>query len=166
MSKRAATKTPKKTAAKATTAKRGEQRNKLDALGLDAVCERIESGESITQIATSLGMLQKSMRDWIAADDTRSARVRISRELSADACDDLAVRELETLQPGATAAEIARARELASHYRWRASKRNPRIYGDKLDLNHSGKVELTDDQLDKRLSLLLAKAGMAGNDES
>lgn len=139
--------------------KKGEQRNKLDALGIDGLCDRIESGESITQIAESLGMLQKTVRDWVAADDTRSVRVRVSRELSADACDDQAERVLKDLQAGATPSEIARARELASHYRWRASKRNPKTYGDKLDLNHSGKIEMTDDQVQARIALLLAKAG-------
>lgn len=150
--------TKKAPAAKKAPAKRGEQKTKLDALGIDTVCERIEAGESVGAIADALGIPKRTMWDWIDADSARSARVRASREKSAEAEDDKAEAVLAGLTAASTPAEVARARELASHYRWRASKRNPKTYGDKLDLNHSGKVDLTDDQVATRLDILLQKA--------
>ena len=36
--------------------------------------------------------------------------------------------------------ELARARELASHYRWKASKADPGQFGDKLETTHKGNV--------------------------
>ena len=36
--------------------------------------------------------------------------------------------------------ELAKAKEAAHHYRWQASKANPKGYGDKLDLTHGGTV--------------------------
>ena len=148
----------RKPPAKKTPAKRGEQKTKLDALGIDTVCERIEAGESVGAIADSLGIPKRTMWDWIDVDGARSARVRASREKSAEAEDDKAEAVLAVLKADSTPAEVARARELASHYRWRASKRNPKTYGDKLDLNHSGKVELSDEQVATRLDILLQKA--------
>lgn len=149
---------------KKTPAKKGEQKTKLDAIGIDSVCERIEAGESVGAIADSLGIPKRTMWDWVDADGARSARVRASREKSAEAEDDKAEAVLAGLTAASTPAEVARARELASHYRWRASKRNPKTYGDKLDLNHSGKIEMTDDQVEARLALLLQKA--SANKES
>lgn len=39
--------------------------------------------------------------------------------------------------------EIYKARELASHYRFRASRLNPRDFGEQVNVEHSGNVELT-----------------------
>lgn len=164
---RAAAKTPAAKKGKP-SAKKGEQRSKLELLGIDGLCERIEKGESVGQIADSLGMHRTSAWEWIKADDQRSARVRASLEASASEYDDQAEKVLKDLVAASTPAEVARARELASHYRWRASKRNPKAYGDKLDLNHSGKVEMTDEQVQTRLTLLIAKTkvGNEGDTEA
>ena len=143
-------------------AKRGEQVCKMDALGIDALCERIEKGESVGQIADALSMPRRTVWNWINADVARAVRARESLRKSAFDYDDKAEEVLKSLKPEASQAEIARARELAQHYRWRASKRNPKDFGDKLDLNHGGEVKLTDDQLNARLALLLGKAGIAG----
>jgi hypothetical protein len=35
------------------------------------------------------------------------------------------------------------ARELASHFRWRLRVADPRVYGDKVDVNHGGAVAVT-----------------------
>lgn len=142
-------------------AKRGEQSSKLEILGIDGVCDRIEKGNSIGQIADSMGIPRRTAWNWIDADMARSARVRESLKKSATEYDDKAERVLAALKPKSTKAEIARARELAQHYRWRASKRNPKDYGEKIDLNHSGEVKLTDEQLDNRLTQLLRKTGIA-----
>lgn len=150
-----ATKKPQKA-----SVKKGEQSSKLDTMGLDAVCERIERGESVGQFADALGMDRSTTWRWINADAQRSTRVKESLRSSAHGYADKAERVLLDLKEAATQAEITRARELASHYRWCASKRDPGVFGDKLDLNHSGKIEMTDDQVNNRVGLLLAKLGL------
>ena len=60
------------------------------------------------------------------------ARVRDALEISAQTYEEKA--EIVLLDAEASTYEIQRARELAHHYRWKASKRNPRKYGDKLDM--------------------------------
>lgn len=145
--------------------KKGEQRSRLEMIGDDAFCERVVKGESVGEIADSLDMARQTVWNWIEADVGRSARVRKCLESSAHAYDEMACQVLKDLKSDSTQADVSRARELASHYRWRASKRNPKTYGDKLDLNHSGKIDLTDEQVQTRLALLLAKAGVGNSNQ-
>lgn len=129
----------------------------LDNLGIDAICARITAGESQQSIVDSLGISKVRLAEWLAADPNRSARTREARAASAAYWDERAEIEIEKLTDDSKAGSIAKRRELASHYRWRASKYAPKDYGDKLDLNHSGKIDLTDDQVTARLTLLLGK---------
>lgn len=114
----------------------------LDDLGIDAVCELIEADMSYQAIADLLGLSVGSLANWLSADPERFARARASRQTSAAACDDKAERVLVELPRDATPAQVARARELAQHYRWRAKSRDPQQYGDKVTQQHEGGVTL------------------------
>ena len=46
--------------------------------------------------------------------------------------------------------------------KWAASKLNPKVYGERLNLDGDLKVSIPDDQLDARLAHLVGKAGIAG----
>lgn len=46
---------------------------------------------------------------------------------------------------------LAKAREVASHLRWRASKIAPTDYGDKIEHEHKGGVTLVMQPVDERL---------------
>lgn len=139
---------------------KGAQTVVLDSLGVEGLCALIEEGHSISAIARSLGMEPSTVTRWIGADAQRSARVRESRVLSAEAFAD---RAEEVLMEATTAVEVARARELASHYRWKAKVRNPKEFGDKVQVDTDIKVsDLTDEQLDSRIATFLrASAGTA-----
>ena len=78
----------------------------------------------------------------------REARIAAARTF-----DEMAEAELR----GATDPfGLAEARELASHYRWKASKSNPREYGDKLEIDQRTTItDLTEEQLDAKLARLL-----------
>jgi hypothetical protein len=115
-------------------------RDKLDALGIDALCDRIASGVSLTALAESLEISRYAMSSWIAADETRSARAREARIIAASAYADLA---LAAIKDAPDPFELTRARELASHYRWQASKASPQEYGDKVETTHKGEVQFT-----------------------
>lgn len=103
----------------------------LDSIGIDAICDMIEDDKSYKDIAEKIGVNKATFIIWIHADSNRSARAKSSRELAGRFNDDAALQVLKDLAPDSTSAEIARARELAQHYRWRAKARNPREYGDK-----------------------------------
>ena len=67
----------------------------------------------------------------------------------------------DELRSAADPFELARAREVASHLRWKASKADPGRYGDKLDVTADiGIKALPDDQLMKRANELAAKLGI------
>jgi len=142
---------PKKTAAKEETP---AVLSPLDALGIDEVCDRLVGGESQTAIAQSAGVHVATLCRWLAADPQRSARAREARLASAASFADMAAQKLES---AADAFELAKARELASHYRWKASKANPREFGEKIEIDQKTTItDLTEEQLDAKLARLLA----------
>lgn len=137
-------------------------RDKLDAIGIEAICERMMAGETMTGIAESIGVSKGSMIAWIASDADRSAHAKEARIVSARHWDDQAERVLLDSDELVTGS-IAKARELASHYRWRAKCYAPRDYGDKIAIDAEVKVsDATDEQLNARLIELAGKAGIAG----
>ena len=69
--------------------------------------------------------------------------------------EEQAQRVLE-MAPGSIP-EIARAKEIAQHLRWRASKVNPRDFGDKVEVHQ--KVDITSVSDDELVSTL-AKYGI------
>lgn len=75
---------------------------------------------------------------WIAHDRDRSARGRGARTYAAVLWDE---RAIEVLERAANSLELAKARELAHHYRWRASKVAPKMYGDKVALGQAEDVQ-------------------------
>lgn len=124
----------------------------------DILCERIVAGETLTAIAKSLKTTVQSLAYWIAADVSRSARVREARIAAAGSYSDLA---LQAINEAGEPFELARARELAQHYRWKASKADPRTYGDKLDLTAEiGIKALPDDVLQAETMKLARKLGI------
>jgi len=98
----------------------------------EAILERIEDGENLSAIAASVGKNRSMLAKWLAAEENRSARARSSRQIAAQAWDELAQNTIETADDGFS---LAKAKELAHHYRWRASKVAPKEYGDKIDVD-------------------------------
>lgn len=140
--------------------------DKLDALGLDAVCLELMSGGSLSAIARSLGISAGSVINWVEADVERSARVKAARTQSAKFWDEQAEAEIRM---AGDPFELSKAKELAHHYRWRAKAVAPRDYGDKVTQEITGKdggavqvaaVDLrglSDDEL-AQMQLLMSKA--------
>jgi hypothetical protein len=121
--------------------------------------DRIEGGEMLGEIARSLGVNTASLLRWFAADAQRLARAREARASSAIAYDERAER---VLLDAKTPLDLARARELAHHYRWRSSKIAPKAYGDKVEVESLGGAHTyniitgvpTRDDLDARIAAM------------
>jgi transposase-like protein len=107
---------------------RGQMRVEL--LGEDAVLAMIETGLSHREIARIAGCVPSAVTRWLRADEHRSARADSAMKDAAQAFDDLALEAIKF----SPAEEIQRTRELAQHYRWKASKSNPQRYGDRTTL--------------------------------
>lgn len=110
-------------------------REALDALGIDEVCDRIVDGDTLTAIAASAEVSIGSLVSWIAADSERSVRAREARALAARVYDERAEAEIVGSKD---AFGLSKAKELAYHLRWRASKIAPKEYGDKVTQEHVG----------------------------
>lgn len=126
----------------------------LDERGIDWLCDKLTDGESQTAIARELGIGIASLSRWIAADPERSARAREARIAAARAFEE---RAAELIEDAADPFGLAKAKELAHHYRWKASKANPREYGEKIEIDQKTTItDLTEEQLDAKLARLLA----------
>lgn len=107
----------------------------LDALGLDGVCARICDGDTMTGIAQSLGITFGSLSTWLEASPERSARTREARALAARQWDEQALTKIEN---ASDAFELSKAKEVAHHLRWRATKIAP-AYSDRQAVELTGK---------------------------
>lgn len=133
-------------------------REALDAFGIDAVCEAIGDGETLTAIAERVGVSIGSLSAWLEADAERSARAREVRRAMGRVWDEKAETEIRAAEDDLG---LRKAKELAHHYRWRASKISAAEYGDRvthagdpsapIGLEHSGKVELDPGEAYRRL---------------
>jgi hypothetical protein len=108
---------------------------KLDVFGIDAVVAELIAGNSLTGIAKAQMVGVASLISWIEADAERAALAREARAQSAKIWDEKAEY---VLQIAGDPFELAKARELASHYRWRAKAVAPRDYGEKVTNEHTG----------------------------
>ena len=136
---------------------KGDQLAKVDALGIDALCERLIKGDSQTAIAEDLGVSKATLINWIAADPDRSARAREARISASHSFDEMAVQEIRDAKDPF---ELAKAKELAYHFRWKASKSNPREFGEKLEIDQKTTLtDLTEDQLNARIARILNPSG-------
>lgn len=104
-------------------------------LDIEVICDDILVGLSYEDIAAKYNITYGVLHRFLSHVDN-SARVIIARQQSADIFDTKA--ETALLKAKSTLTEITRARELASHYRWKASKRNPKVFGDKVDVTSDG----------------------------
>ena len=127
--------------------------------GIDELCDMIEAGNTLTAIAQDVGIHVANLSRWIAADPQRSARAREARIAAASSYDDQA---LAAIRNASDQFALAKAKEEAHHLRWKASKADPRKYGDKLDVTQETTIRtLPDDALDAEIRRLAEKAGIS-----
>lgn len=118
--------------------KSGRAKTKLAKLEIKDVCAAFVNGDSLLKISKRAGVSVASLWNWIEADIDRSLQVKASREVGAHAQADLAE---EGLTNAKDPFELAKAKELAHHRRWKASKLMPKMYGEKLDLSVEGRLD-------------------------
>jgi hypothetical protein len=105
------------------------------ALDIDNICNDIIDGLTYRQMSVKYTVPLSTLFDFIHKDE-HSARAKAAISTSASMYADKAEEVLIAAESDKN--EIQRARELAQHYRWKASKRNPKAYGDKIDLTSAG----------------------------
>jgi len=128
--------TTKKPAKKAKARKAAKSRPKRE-LNINEIIEQIVDGQTFRQMAKTFNVPLSTLHDFISKTE-HSARARAALELSAAQYADKGEEVLKKAKGNSV--EISRARELAQHYRWMASKRNPHKFGDKIDMTTGGKA--------------------------
>ena len=105
----------------------------------EVIAEQILEGFTYRQMAVIHGIGIGKFFYLINKDDYKSI-IQTALLQAADMDVERAMEVLEELPSNATRADIARARELSNKLIWRASKRCPRVYGDRIELEHSGSI--------------------------
>ncbi len=144
-----------------------------------SICERLISGESLTSICAAEGMPKRTtVISWQGQHDgfsTLYARARIAyadaifdeaMEIADDSSGDWTTKRKGGEDVHAANHENIQRSRLRVDTRLRvAAKINPAKYGDKLDVNMSGELNvshLSDAKLNERLFGLLEKIGISG----
>lgn len=130
----------------------------LAAHDTNELCALVEREDmSMQAIADLWGCTKRQLQLWIDGDYRRAERAREARKNAADTCARKATQVLLDLTSLSTVADVARARELAHHYRWLAKVRDPATHGDKVQVSHNLNTN-ADDMTDAQLEAI-AKAG-------
>lgn len=119
----------------------------------DEICERIAEGESLRAICSAASMPNKAtVFRWLAADETFRDQYARAREAQADALFDEILHIADTPLKGVKTKTTPNGVEtqegdMIEHRRlqvdarkWMAGKLRPKVYGDKLDIEHKGGV--------------------------
>lgn len=101
----------------------------------DAICERLIDGESLVKICADESMPNRStVMRWMQADEAFATKCARARVLQSDLMDDMILDCAKACTPETAAAD----RVKISAYQWRASKLEPKKYGDKIEQTHQG----------------------------
>lgn len=97
-------------------------------------------GKTYRYIADYFEVKLSTLTDFLNKSE-HSARKKHCLEVSADTYYDMAEKALMEIPDDSPNGQMMRQRELAQFYMKKAGKRNPRSYGDKIQTEHSGKIE-------------------------
>lgn len=125
----------------------------------DEICVRLAQGRSLRSICADADMpSQSAVFKWLRDNERFQQQYAHAREAQADALFD------ETLEiADGSAGDVQRDRLRVDTRKWMAGKLRPKVYGDRVELNHSGHIQtMTDDALESRIAQLLGASGTAG----
>lgn len=105
---------------------------------LDDILDMFRDGYTFRAVCSEFGVSSRTMNKFLSLPENKDQYYAVLQE-SADAYADKAEEVLLTAPSDKN--ELYRARELAQHYRWLASKRNPKRFGDRLEVDQ--KTEAT-----------------------
>jgi hypothetical protein len=113
---------------------------------LESICEQIANGKSLRRICSDAGMPSVStVCNWLGEDAAFAKRYARAREQQSDHFVD------EMVEIADNAEDAQKARLQIDTRKWIASKMRPKVYGDKLGLDHSGSVTVAAGPLDESI---------------
>lgn len=137
-------------------------RERMEAIGMDAVCEFVSNGESLNAFAKLHGFAYVTLLNWIDADKTRAENYARAREARADLTFDQLDEVSEEATRAETAVEVQGLRLKSDNIKWKLARMSPKKYGEKLAIGGADDLPpiktMPDDQLDAKLAALHARA--------
>ena len=131
-------------------------RSKLNEFGIEAFCEMIVNGASLRLISETIGVYAGAIILWLCEDAERSALALRARGQTGWIWDEAALNVL--IDAPRDGIEMQRAKEMSHHYRWRAAKMTPKLYGEHASVDHKIEVSvLPPEQRQARIEQLQAK---------
>lgn len=134
----------------------------------ETICARIADGDSLRTICAEEGMPARSaVFVWLGKHKEFADQYARAREMSAEADADDVGHYARKAAEGEL--EPAAARAAIDGLKWSAGKRQPKKYGDALQMKHSGAIgrfdasKYTDEQLE-RLEGVLGDLALSGGD--
>lgn len=117
------------------------------------ICERIAAGDSVKSICREDDMPNEcTVYKWVNDVPEFAKQYAHARERQADFYADDIIRIADECE------DPQKARVQIDARKWKASKMAPKKYGDKLDVEHSGSIEVISPEMRKaRIAVLTAK---------
>lgn len=102
----------------------------FEQIGINKICELIEHGNSLLNVAEKLDISGSALRRWVKSKKEYFVLVQ---EAYVYAGEMFAYKAEQALKDSAGRGKeaVALARALAEHYRWMASRLNKEMFGDK-----------------------------------
>ena len=116
--------------------RKSPKRDKLDTVGIEAICQRIEAGETQREIATSMGCEVSQLNGWLN-DVVHVERFARAKAASAESWLDRGLEVIASALAKDGNVDSGAARAYAQECARRAAIRNPK-YRDKQQHEHTG----------------------------
>lgn len=101
----------------------------FEQIGIDKVCELIEHGNGLLNVAKLLDVSGSTLRRWINKNETYRNQILLAHKYAGNAYAYKAEEALLAARFG-TKEQIALAGKLAEHYRWMATKLDRELFGE------------------------------------
>lgn len=115
--------------------------DRLDAIGIEVICDYVANGDSLRSWALNNNFAQQTVINWIEADETRARHYARARDDRADAVfeslDDVSERAVNA----ESAVEVAGLRLKSDNIKWKLARMNAKKYGEKIQ--HGGADDLS-----------------------
>ena len=97
------------------------------------ICERIATGESVRSIAKTKGMPDAAtIHRWVLDNDEFCKQYEVAKQIGAE----IEAEEIEEIARDEKL-EVPRAKLIADVKKWNLSKKLPKRFGDKVDIDHT-----------------------------
>lgn len=120
---------------------------------IDTVCEMVSNGQTLRQIAAHFGCSVGYVLKWVGQSPEYSEQYARARDSAADLFETEIIEAALSVSPDTAAADRVKIDAL----KWVAGRRAPKRYGDRVQTEHSGSIQLTDmtdDELERRIQAL------------